>query len=78
VQQLARPNVASEARLNEVQTPLDLAKVALREAANARDDATLTAAFDGLAAQQLVANYSTVSQGVPALRLHDMSQPRIE
>ncbi|PWR02506.1 efflux RND transporter periplasmic adaptor subunit [Meridianimarinicoccus roseus] len=78
VQQLAQSNVASEARFDEAQTALDLAKLGLREARDARDDATLSAAFDGLVAQRLVANYSTVAQGTPVLRLHDMSQPRIE
>jgi len=78
VQQLARSNVASEARFDEAQTALDLARVALREARDARDDATLTAAFDGLVAQRLVANFTTVAQGTPVLRLHDMSEPRVE
>ena len=77
VQQLARSNVASEARLDETQTALDLAKLGLRDARDARDDATLSADFDGLVAQRLVANFSTVAQGTPVLRLHDMSQTRI-
>lgn len=78
VQKLMESNVASEARFDEVQTALDLSKLALREARDAHDDATLTASFDGLVAQRLVANYTTVAQGTPVLRLHDMSQPRIE
>ncbi len=78
VQQLAQSNVASAARFDEVQTALDLAKVSLREARDARDDATLTAAFDGLVAQRLLANFSTVAQGTPVLRLHDMSEARVE
>lgn len=78
VQRLAESNVASEARFDEAQTALDLAKVSLREARDAQDDATLTAAFDGLVAQRLVANFTTVAQGTPVLRLHDMSEPRVE
>lgn len=78
VEQLAQSNVASAARFDEVQTALDLAKVSLREARDAQDDATLTAAFDGLVAQRLVANFTTVAQGTPVLRLHDMSEPRVE
>jgi RND family efflux transporter MFP subunit len=78
VQQLAQSNVASEARFDEAQTALDLAKVSLREARDAQNDATLTAAFDGLVAQRLVANFTTVAQGTPVLRLHDMSEPRVE
>ncbi|QIE43762.1 efflux RND transporter periplasmic adaptor subunit (plasmid) [Rhodobacteraceae bacterium SC52] len=78
VQKLTESNVASEARFDEVQTALDLSKLALREARDARDDATLNASFDGLVAQRLVANYTTVAQGTPVLRLHDMSQPRVE
>lgn len=78
VQQLAQSNVASAARFDETQTALDLAKVSLREARDAQDDATLTAAFDGLVAQRLVANFTTVAQGTPVLRLHDMSEPRVE
>lgn len=78
VEQLAQSNVASAARFDEAQTALDLAKVSLREARDAQDDATLTAAFDGLVAQRLVANFTTVAQGTPVLRLHDMSEPRVE
>lgn len=78
VQQLAQSNVASAARFDEAQTTLDLAKVSLREARDAQDDATLTAAFDGLVAQRLVANFTTVAQGTPVLRLHDMSETRVE
>lgn len=78
VAQLAQSNVASAARFDEVQTALDLAKVSLREARDAQEDATLTATFDGLIARRLLANFSTVSAGTPVLRLHDMSEPRVE
>jgi len=76
--QLAESNVTTQARFDDARTALDLAEVALEEAREALADATLRAQFDGLVARRLVANYSTVAQGTPVLRLHDMSEPRVE
>jgi len=76
--QLAESNVRSQAQLDDARTNRDLARIELREAREALDDATLRAAFDGLVARRLVANYTTVAQGTPVLRLHDMSEPRVE
>lgn len=76
--QLAQSNIASQVRADDAETALGLAEIELREARDALEDATLRAAFDGLVARRLVANYTTVAAGTPVLRLHDMSEPRVE
>ena len=78
IRKLAETSAASEVRAEDARTARDLARIELDEARDALDDATLTAAFDGIVARRLVANYSTVSQGTPILRLHDMSEPRVQ
>ncbi len=75
---LAESNVASTSRAEDAQTARDLADVALREAQEALEDATLTAPFDGLIAERLTAAFTTVAAGTPIVRLHDMSQLRVE
>ncbi len=76
--QLAQQNVASQVQADDARTARDLARVALRNAREALSDATLTAPFTGLVASRLTAQYSNVQAGVPILRLHDMSQIRVE
>jgi len=76
--QLAESNAASQVQAQDAQTALELARLELEEARDRLDDATLTAAYDGIVARRLVANYTTVSAGTPVLRYHDMSQPRVE
>ena len=62
----------------DAETELGLARVALRDAENSLEHATLVAPFTGLVASRSVANFSTVGQGTPVVRLHDMSELRIE
>lgn len=76
-QALSRATV-SEASLEDAQTAANLAGIAVRDAQLALDRATLTAPFDALVATREIANYSTVSAGTPVVRLHDMSETRIE
>lgn len=65
-------------RADDAETARDLAEVALRDARAALEDAVLKAPFDGLVAARLVAEHSSVAPGQPVLRLHDMSQVRVE
>jgi len=76
-QALSRAAV-SEASLEDAQTAANLAQIAVRDAELALERATLEAPFDALVAERLVANFSTVSAGTPVVRLHDMSETRIE
>jgi RND family efflux transporter MFP subunit len=71
-------NVASEASQQDAETQLALARVQLRNAEYALERATLLAPFDALLASRIVANFTTVSAGSPVVRLHDMSDLRIE
>jgi RND family efflux transporter MFP subunit len=68
----------TEAQLQDAETQLRLAQVNMRNAQVALDDATLLAPFDALVASRNVANFSTVGQATPVVRLHDMSELRIE
>ena len=76
-QALSRAAV-SEASLEDAQTAANLAGIAVRDAELAYERATLTAPFDALVASREIANFSTVNAGTPVVRLHDMSETRIE
>lgn len=76
-QALSRAAV-SEASLEDAQTAANLAGIAVRDAELALERATLTAPFDALVASREIANYTTVQAGTPVVRLHDMSETRIE
>lgn len=75
--QLSRATV-SEAAQQDARTAEGLAAVAQRDAERALSHATLTAPFDALVAERLVANFTTVAAGTPVVRLHDMSELRVE
>jgi RND family efflux transporter MFP subunit len=68
----------SQARLEDVRTARDLSDIALRDAQDALEDTKLVAPFDALVADRLTANFTLVEPGQPILRLHDMSEVRIE
>lgn len=75
---LMQRSVASRARFEDAETARDLAAVALREARDDLEDATILAPFDGLVAERLTPNFTNVEPGRPILRLHDMSEVRVE
>ncbi|MFZ5963708.1 efflux RND transporter periplasmic adaptor subunit [Thalassococcus sp. BH17M4-6] len=77
-QQALSSAAVSEAAIEDAQTAANLADIAVRDAQRALDLAELTAPFDALVATRNVANFSTVSAGSPVVRLHDMSETRIE
>lgn len=68
----------SSVQLDDAQTQLGLARVSLRNAEVALENATLLAPFTALVASRNAANFSTVGQGTPVVRLHDMSELRVE
>lgn len=67
-----------EARREDAETQFGLAKVAARNAQVALNNATLYAPFDALVASRSTANFSTIAAGAPVVRIHDMSELRIE
>lgn len=76
-QKLVGSSVA-ESNLEDAQTQADLAEIAVRNAQRSLTNATLHAPFDAVVAARLVPNFSTVAAGTPVVRLHDMSDLRIE
>ena len=76
-QQLAQRDAITTAQLEDSRTARDQADVSLQDARAALDDATLTSPFDGLVAERIVPNRTTISAGQPVLRLHDMSELRV-
>jgi len=68
----------SQVSIDDAQSAADLAALALQEAEYALENATLTAPFDGLIASRNFANFSTISAGTPVVRLHDISEWRVE
>lgn len=68
----------TEVQILDAETDLGLAEVAVRNAEVNLEDATLKAPFDALVASRDVANFTTVSEGTPIIRLHDMSELRVE
>lgn len=77
-QTLAATNTVADVQAENARTARNLADVALREAEEALADATLHAPFNALVASRLAPNFSNVSAGQPIVRLHDMSETRVE
>ncbi|MEM1046841.1 MAG: efflux RND transporter periplasmic adaptor subunit [Pseudomonadota bacterium] len=75
---LMRTGAGSRVRFEDAESERDLAAVALREARDNLEDATLVAPFDSLVSERLTPNFSNVELGEPVLRLHDMSQIQVE
>ncbi len=71
-------NNASRAQVDDARTSLSIATINERDAQYALDRATLTAPFDAMVASRTLANFSTVAAGTPIVRLHDLSELRIE
>lgn len=68
----------TETTLQDADTQAELADIAVRNAQRDLANATLHAPFDGIVAARSVPNYSTVAAGSSVVRLHDMSDLRIE
>lgn len=68
----------SQVTVDDAQTQLALADIARRNAEYSLNEATLRAPFDALVAARNVAKFGTVAAGTPIVRLHDMSELRID
>lgn len=68
----------SQVSIDDARTLADLARVTVRNAERSLAQATLRAPFDALVATRNVANFTTISPGSPVVRLHDMSEVRVE
>lgn len=77
-QKLAQSNAGSATQAENAQTSRDLAAVTLREALDALEDASLSAPFKALVASRLTPNFANITPGQPIVRLHDMSEVRVE
>ena len=75
---LAASDAASEVQAQNTRTQRDLADVELRDARAALADARLAAPFDAVVAERLAATFSNVTPGQPIVRLHDMSEVRVD
>ena len=75
---LAERNVTSAVQAENAETARDLADVALREARDALADAQIRAPFDALVADRLGTAFTTIEPGQPVLRLHNMTETRVE
>lgn len=77
-QKLAQNNTVSATQAQNAETARDLAALTLREARDALEDAKLIAPFRALVASRLTPNFANVTPGQPIVRLHDMSEVRVE
>ncbi len=68
----------SQVKLDDAQTQASLADIAVRKAEFDLDHTTLYAPFDALVATRNVGNFVTLGAGTPVVRLHDMSEIRID
>lgn len=71
-------STASQVRIDDAGTQVALAEVTVKNAEFALKHATLSTPFDALVAARNVANFTTIGAGTPVVRLHDMSEVRIE
>ena len=75
---LASTNAGSTTQTQNAETARDLAAVALDEARAALEDTTLHAPFRALVASRLTTNFANLAPGQSVVRLHDMSEVRVE
>ena len=68
----------SQADVDEARSTLALARVALEQAEYSLEHATLHTPFKALVAKRLIPQFTTVSEGTPVVRLHDMSEIHVE
>ncbi|MFD1344362.1 efflux RND transporter periplasmic adaptor subunit [Litorisediminicola beolgyonensis] len=71
-------SAVSAVQVRDAQTQLELARIGVAEARERLEDASLTARFDSLVVKRAVPVFTTVSAGQPVVRLHDMSELRVD
>lgn len=73
-----RGTTASQVAVDDAETASQLAAIAVRDAEYNLEHTTLTAPFDALVSRREVENFTTVAAGTPIVRIHDLSELRIE
>lgn len=68
----------SDAQLQDAKTEVRLAEVALRNAQYEQSQAILIAPFDAVVSSRNVANFSTIVPGTEVVRVHDLSEFRVD
>ncbi|MEO0371100.1 MAG: efflux RND transporter periplasmic adaptor subunit [Pseudomonadota bacterium] len=71
-------NTVSQVSVDDARTNSNLAAVSVKNAERSLSNATLSAPFDALVAVRNVANFTTINAGTAIVRLHDMSELRME
>lgn len=71
-------NTVSGVAVEDAASQASLGAVALKDAEYALERSVLVAPFDALVASRTVANFTTVGAGTTVVRLHDMSELRID
>lgn len=71
-------STVSQVAIDDAETAVELNRIAVRDAERALNLATLKAPFDAIVARRSVPNFTTISAGTPVVRLHDMSDLRVE
>lgn len=71
-------NTVSQVAIDDAQTQAGLAAIALRQAEWSLEHATLHAPFDALVSSRNVELFTTVGAGASVVRIHDLSELRIE
>lgn len=77
VQTLHARGISSDAALEDARTAYDLRRVALDNARQNLEYASVEAPFQGLVSRRLVDNFTTVAAGQPIARLQDVSELRV-
>ncbi|MEO1562416.1 MAG: efflux RND transporter periplasmic adaptor subunit [Pseudomonadota bacterium] len=73
-----RDSAVSDVQIEDAGTQAELAAIALRSAQRDLEQATLKAPFQALVAERQVSNFETIGGGTSVVRIHDMSEVRIE
>ena len=76
--QKLKGNTVSKVTVDDATSQASIAAVALKDAAYAQARSVMQAPFDALVASRTVANFTTVGAGTTVVRLHDMSELRID
>lgn len=71
-------NAVSRVSVDDARTQSELAAIEVRNAERSLENAQLLAPFDALVASRNMANFSTIAAGNSIVRLHDMSELRVE
>lgn len=71
-------STVSQVSVDDAKTQAELSAIEVRNAERSLELAKLTAPFDALVASRNVARFATISAGSPVVRIHDMSELRVE